>query len=67
MHMVAEYFLFEMFMYCKGRQATEGGDGERRGGVAPRGVRSSNDGNAQPHRHYVRNSTEVGIVPETYE
>lgn len=32
MHMVAEYFLFEMFMYCKGRQGTEGGEGERSGG-----------------------------------
>lgn len=29
MHMVAEYSLFEMFDYCKGRQGTEGGEEKR--------------------------------------
>lgn len=29
MHMVAEYSLFEMFDYWKGRQGTEGGEEKR--------------------------------------
>lgn len=39
MHMVAEYFLFEMLVYCKRRQGTEGGargKDPRRGGGAER-------------------------------